>query len=131
MMTNVSEFRQSVAVQVWAKKHGLCSTKGQSDGSGLPRSFRRSAGGNVTVPRARTSSPIAAAATASVLSVNSIPDSVPSTVGAAERVKACRLITAVKTPYLPSGRIDLNAFDTLVCHQIRNGVEVCAHAYYF
>eukprot|EP00884_Botryococcus_braunii_P020831 jgi/Botrbrau1/7431/Bobra.0083s0004.1 len=55
--------------------------------------------------------------------VTSFPILFPSTVGAAERVKACRLITAIKTPYLPSGRIDLKAFDTLVCHQIRNGVE--------
>jgi 4-hydroxy-tetrahydrodipicolinate synthase len=40
-----------------------------------------------------------------------------------ERVKGARLITAVKTPYAYSGRIDLNAFDRLVDFQLQNGVE--------
>lgn len=31
-----------------------------------------------------------------------------------ERIKQARLITAVKTPYTYSGRIDLNAMDKLV-----------------
>lgn len=34
-----------------------------------------------------------------------------------------RLITAIKTPYLPDGRFDLEAFDTLVDLQIASGVE--------
>ncbi|CAK9032240.1 4-hydroxy-tetrahydrodipicolinate synthase 2 [Durusdinium trenchii] len=34
-----------------------------------------------------------------------------------------RLITAVKTPYQADGKIDLEAFDKLVEHQIANGVE--------
>jgi hypothetical protein len=53
-----------------------------------------------------------------------LPESVTATIGSAERVKSCRLITAIKTPYLENGKIDLKAYDTLVCHQIRNGVEV-------
>jgi 4-hydroxy-tetrahydrodipicolinate synthase len=40
-----------------------------------------------------------------------------------EAVKKLRLITAIKTPYLPDGRFDLEAFDTLVDLQIANGVE--------
>lgn len=31
-----------------------------------------------------------------------------------ERVKKARLITAIKTPYTYSGRIDLNALDELI-----------------
>ncbi|XLR20220.1 hypothetical protein S83_048132 [Arachis hypogaea] len=38
-------------------------------------------------------------------------------------VKRLRLITAIKTPYLPDGRFDLEAYDTLVNLQIENGVE--------
>lgn len=38
-------------------------------------------------------------------------------------MKSLRLITAIKTPYLPDGRFDLEAFDTLVDMQIANGVE--------
>lgn len=38
-------------------------------------------------------------------------------------MKNLRLITAIKTPYLPDGRFDLEAFDTLVDLQIANGVE--------
>lgn len=38
-------------------------------------------------------------------------------------MKNLRLITAIKTPYLPDGRFDLEAFDTLVDSQIANGVE--------
>jgi 4-hydroxy-tetrahydrodipicolinate synthase len=40
-----------------------------------------------------------------------------------EAVKNLRLITAVKTPYLPDGRFDLEAYDTLVDLQIANGAE--------
>jgi hypothetical protein len=53
-----------------------------------------------------------------------LPESVTATIGSADRVRNCRLITAIKTPYLENGKIDLKAYDTLVCHQIRNGVEV-------
>ncbi|GFP89473.1 4-hydroxy-tetrahydrodipicolinate synthase chloroplastic [Phtheirospermum japonicum] len=38
-------------------------------------------------------------------------------------IKALRLITAIKTPYLPDGRFDLEAYDTLVNMQIEDGVE--------
>lgn len=40
-----------------------------------------------------------------------------------EAVQKMRLITAIKTPYLPDGRFDLEAFDELVSMQIENGVE--------
>jgi 4-hydroxy-tetrahydrodipicolinate synthase len=32
-------------------------------------------------------------------------------------------MTAVKTPYTKTGRLDLNAFDDLVRFQIKNGVD--------
>ncbi|CAL5196256.1 unnamed protein product [Lathyrus oleraceus] len=38
-------------------------------------------------------------------------------------IRSLRLITAVKTPYLPNGEIDLKAYDNLVNIQIENGVE--------
>ncbi|CAA7397634.1 unnamed protein product [Spirodela intermedia] len=41
----------------------------------------------------------------------------------AEDIKKLRLITAVKTPYLPDGRFDLEAFDSLMHMQILNGAE--------
>ncbi|XP_055825944.1 4-hydroxy-tetrahydrodipicolinate synthase, chloroplastic-like isoform X2 [Solanum dulcamara] len=41
----------------------------------------------------------------------------------ADDIKALRLITAIKTPYLPDGRFDLEAYDALVNLQIENGVE--------
>lgn len=41
----------------------------------------------------------------------------------AEDIKALRLITAIKTPYLPDGRFDLEAYDDLVNMQIVNGAE--------
>lgn len=37
--------------------------------------------------------------------------------------KKARLITAIKTPYLPNGKFDLVAYDNLLNHQIANGVE--------
>lgn len=40
-----------------------------------------------------------------------------------EDIKCLRLITAIKTPYLPDGRFDLEAYDDLVNVQIENGVE--------
>lgn len=40
-----------------------------------------------------------------------------------EGIKQLRLITAIKTPYLPDGRFDLEAYDNLVHVQIENGVE--------
>ena len=40
-----------------------------------------------------------------------------------ERVKSSRLITAVKTPYSNTGRIDLNSLDNLIQFQIKNGVD--------
>ncbi|XP_052211033.1 4-hydroxy-tetrahydrodipicolinate synthase, chloroplastic-like [Diospyros lotus] len=40
-----------------------------------------------------------------------------------EDIKSLRLVTAVKTPYLPDGRFDLEAYDGLVNMQIEQGVE--------
>lgn len=40
-----------------------------------------------------------------------------------EDIKSLRLITAIKTPYLPDGRFDLEAYDDLVNMQIVNGAE--------
>ncbi|RDX96473.1 4-hydroxy-tetrahydrodipicolinate synthase, chloroplastic, partial [Mucuna pruriens] len=41
----------------------------------------------------------------------------------AEEIKSLRLITAIKTPYLPDGRFDLEAYDDLVNMQIGQGAE--------
>ncbi|KAK9266114.1 hypothetical protein L1049_010761 [Liquidambar formosana] len=41
----------------------------------------------------------------------------------AEDIKSVRLITAIKTPYLPDGRFDLEAYDALVNMQIVKGAE--------
>lgn len=38
-------------------------------------------------------------------------------------IKCLRLITAIKTPYLPDGRFDLEAYDGLMNMQIMNGAE--------
>ncbi|GAB4844383.1 4-hydroxy-tetrahydrodipicolinate synthase, chloroplastic [Ancistrocladus abbreviatus] len=38
-------------------------------------------------------------------------------------IKSLRFVTAIKTPYLPDGRFDLEAYDSLVNMQIANGVE--------
>ncbi|XP_047315636.1 4-hydroxy-tetrahydrodipicolinate synthase, chloroplastic-like [Impatiens glandulifera] len=40
-----------------------------------------------------------------------------------EEIKSLRLITAIKTPYLPDGRFDLEAYDALMHMQIKDGVE--------
>lgn len=38
-------------------------------------------------------------------------------------IKSLRLITAIKTPYLPDGRFDLEAYDDLVNMQIEGGAD--------
>ncbi|KAG6411901.1 hypothetical protein SASPL_124554 [Salvia splendens] len=38
-------------------------------------------------------------------------------------IKSLRLITAIKTPYLPDGRFDLEAYDASMNEQINDGVE--------
>ncbi|KAM0072614.1 4-hydroxy-tetrahydrodipicolinate synthase [Helianthus debilis subsp. tardiflorus] len=38
-------------------------------------------------------------------------------------IKSLRLITAIKTPYLPDGRFDLEAYDDLVNMQIEDGAD--------
>jgi len=38
-------------------------------------------------------------------------------------LRKVRLITAAKTPYLPDGNVDIEAFDKILEHQILNGVE--------
>ena len=40
-----------------------------------------------------------------------------------DRLKKLRLITAVKTPYLPNGKFDLPAYDSIVENQVSAGVE--------
>jgi len=40
-----------------------------------------------------------------------------------EALQKLRLITAVKTPYLPSGKVDLYAYDHIIEQQIEAGVE--------
>ncbi|KAK4747995.1 hypothetical protein SAY87_014581 [Trapa incisa] len=40
-----------------------------------------------------------------------------------DSIKSLRLITAIKTPYLPDGRFDLEAYDDLVTMQIVQGAE--------
>ncbi|KAF9616923.1 hypothetical protein IFM89_032993 [Coptis chinensis] len=40
-----------------------------------------------------------------------------------EVIKSLRLITAVKTPYLPDGRFDIEAYDALMHMQIVNGAD--------
>lgn len=40
-----------------------------------------------------------------------------------EDIRSLRFITAVKTPYLPNGQFDLEAYDNLVNIQTANGVE--------
>ncbi|XP_002982898.2 4-hydroxy-tetrahydrodipicolinate synthase, chloroplastic [Selaginella moellendorffii] len=40
-----------------------------------------------------------------------------------EEMKKLRLISAIKTPYLPDGRFDLEAYDSLVRTQVDHGVE--------
>ncbi|KAK3036341.1 hypothetical protein RJ639_031748 [Escallonia herrerae] len=42
---------------------------------------------------------------------------------ATEDIKALRMITAIKTPYLPDGRFDLVAYDALVNMQIESGAD--------
>jgi 4-hydroxy-tetrahydrodipicolinate synthase len=43
--------------------------------------------------------------------------------GNAAGTKAARLITAIKTPYLSNGKIDIDAYDRHVASQIEHGVE--------
>jgi 4-hydroxy-tetrahydrodipicolinate synthase len=45
-----------------------------------------------------------------------------STTASVDEIKATRLITAIKTPYLPNGKVDLAAYDALVEKQIEAGV---------
>ena len=40
-----------------------------------------------------------------------------------ESIKKSRLITAIKSPYLADGRVDLKVYDKLVETQIENGVD--------
>nr|XP_043624315.1 4-hydroxy-tetrahydrodipicolinate synthase, chloroplastic-like [Erigeron canadensis] len=40
-----------------------------------------------------------------------------------DEITSLRLITAIKTPYLPDGRFDLEAYDALVNMQIENGAD--------
>mmetsp|Transcript_22270 Transcript_22270/g.50894 ORF Transcript_22270/g.50894 Transcript_22270/m.50894 type:complete len:323 (+) Transcript_22270:75-1043(+) len=39
------------------------------------------------------------------------------------KVREARLITAVKTPYTREGKVDLEAYDRLLEHQVKHGVE--------
>lgn len=49
--------------------------------------------------------------------------SMKKTSASVDEIKSTRLITAVKTPYLPNGKVDLAAYDALVEKQIESGVE--------
>ncbi|GBG64941.1 hypothetical protein CBR_g48689 [Chara braunii] len=71
-------------------------------------------------PRARTVGARAAMLQAAPLPMRSreLKNSTP-----VEEIQKLRLITALKTPYLPDGRCDLEAFDNLVHMQIENGAE--------
>ena len=40
-----------------------------------------------------------------------------------DSLRKARVITALKTPYKENGKFDLDAYDNLVSHQIRNGVD--------
>ncbi|KAL6756611.1 dihydrodipicolinate synthase [Haematococcus lacustris] len=40
-----------------------------------------------------------------------------------DKLKKMRLITAVKTPYLPNGKFDLKAYDAILQQQLHHGVE--------
>ena len=40
-----------------------------------------------------------------------------------DQIKALRLVTAIKTPYLPDGRFDLESYDELVHHQVQSGAQ--------
>lgn len=40
-----------------------------------------------------------------------------------KQIEEAKLITAIKTPYLPNGEFDLDAFDALVDRQIANGTQ--------
>ena len=42
-----------------------------------------------------------------------------STTASVDEIKATRLITAIKTPYLPNGKVDLAAYDALVENRSR------------
>ncbi|GIL82183.1 hypothetical protein Vretimale_7183 [Volvox reticuliferus] len=52
-----------------------------------------------------------------------VPHPASETRSTVDRLKKIRLVTAIKTPYLENGKIDLPAYDTLVSRQITNGVE--------
>jgi len=43
--------------------------------------------------------------------------------GKVDAVKQLRLVTAIKTPYLPDGRVDLFSYDSLVEQQLAAGVQ--------
>ena len=40
-----------------------------------------------------------------------------------EALRAARMITAIKTPYLDCGKMDLRSYDRIVEHQIAAGVD--------
>ena len=52
-----------------------------------------------------------------------LPQSAKHTKAEVERIKRLRLITAVKTPYLPNGKFDLPSYDRILEAQIAAGVE--------
>lgn len=51
------------------------------------------------------------------------PISAQETQDVSARMKQLRLLTAVKTPYLPNGKFDLSAYDRILEQQVSNGVE--------
>ncbi|XP_008779993.1 4-hydroxy-tetrahydrodipicolinate synthase, chloroplastic-like [Phoenix dactylifera] len=79
--------------------------------------FRRPAAGtNIRTGRWRSPE---AAVVSNYLPMRSLEDKNRTSV---DDIKSLRLITAIKTPYLPDGRFDLEAYDSLMHMQIVNGV---------
>jgi 4-hydroxy-tetrahydrodipicolinate synthase len=69
--------------------------------------------------RTRTRTIVSTKCVASKAWTNSTMKSMTASV---DEIKATRLITAIKTPYLPNGKVDLAAYDALVEKQIEAGV---------
>uniref|UniRef100_M4CTM4 4-hydroxy-tetrahydrodipicolinate synthase n=1 Tax=Brassica campestris TaxID=3711 RepID=M4CTM4_BRACM len=70
--------------------------------------------------KARWVSPIAAVVPNFHLPTRSLEDKNRTNT---EDIRSLRVITAIKTPYLPDGRFDLEAYDNLVNTQIEKGAE--------
>ncbi len=72
-------------------------------------------------PRAQAPGRQAPSRACAVLAPARLPDSQAQ--GGWDALRAARVITAIKTPYLECGKMDLRAYDRLVEHQIAAGVD--------